>query len=306
MPSARIRIPTKVEAEILFRSDHTCSVCRTRYKDVQLHHIDGNHSNNDADNLIVVCLDCHSRVTGTRGLGKAYTVGEVQRYKRNWEASVRATRSAHRSVSSKRQKQLISQIDLIVCEILACKKDIARAGQLLDLLYELNLWRGSRQITNSIVEGLRHLALMTGLGSPRISGRVAETLWQVCWHFVGPEDVRMNKHDLALVLDCIDALGTLAEFNCMIGHGRDAAAITAEQLENFFKVGLWYGKQRIANGVIKACEEARKECYTRNKIDFRPGLISLRKSARKMRRWSIKEQPTWRKQIRRVERFLEL
>jgi len=305
VPSARKRIPANVEGEILFLADHTCSVCTTRYKDVQLHHIDGDPSNNDPANLIVVCLDCHSRVTGGHGLGKAYTVGEVRKYKRNWEARVRATRGAHKSITGQRQKQLVSQIDLIVCEILACEKNVGRASQLLDLLYELNLWRGSRQVTGSIVEGLRHLAVMTGLGSRRLSGRVAETLWKVCWHFVGPDRVSMDKNDLALVLECIDALGTLVEFNNMVGHGREAATTIAEQLENFFGVGLWYSKRKIVNAVTKAFEASRRECYTENRIDFRPGLMSLRRSVRKMRRELIKEQPGWRYQIRRLERFLE-
>jgi len=303
MPRPRVPIPPNVEDEVLFLADHTCCICTTRFKDVQIHHIDGDHSNNGLDNLAVVCLDCHSRLTGRRGLGRAYTCGEVRRYKRNWEARVRATRGAHQSITGQRQKQLVSQIDLIVCEILACEKDAVRAAQLLDVLYELNLWRGSRQITGSIVEGLGHLAIMTGLGS-RLSGKVAETLWQVCWHFVGPDRVSMDKDGLALVLKCIDALGDLAKFNCMGGHGRKAATVIAERLENFFGVGLWYAKRKIVNAVAKNCEEAARECYAQGRVDFRPGLTSLRRSVRKMRRELIKERPTWRHQIRRLERFL--
>jgi hypothetical protein len=238
MTPQRQPIPARVEAETLFLADHTCSICATRYKDVQLHHIDEDPSNNDPANLVVVCLDCHSRITGRRGLGRAYSSAEVRRYKRNWEARVRAVRRAHQSTSVRRQKRLITQIDLIVCEILACEKNVNRANELLDLLYELNLWRGSRQLTSSIVEGLDHLAIMTGVSSSRLSGKVAETLWKVCWHFIGPHEVSMDRADLAIVLKCVDALGTLAEFNCMVGHGRKAATIIAEQLENYFNVGL--------------------------------------------------------------------
>ena len=237
-------------------------------------------------------------------MGRAYTVEEVRSYKRSWEARVHASRGAYKSISAPRQKQLITQIDLIVCEILACEKNVARANELLDLLYELNLWRGSRPLTKSIVEGLHHLAIMTGVGSSRLSGKVAETLWKVCWHFVGPDRVSMNRADLALVLDCVDALGTLAEFNCMMGHGRKAATIIADQLENYFKVGVWYEERRIVDAVTKACEKALLECYARNRIDFMPGFKTLRQSARKMRQVLIKEQPEWRHQIRGFEQLL--
>jgi hypothetical protein len=305
MPLQRKPIPTSVEGKILYLADHTCSICTTRYKDVQIHHIDEDPANNDPANLIVVCLDCHSRITGRRGLGKGYTVGEVRSYKRSWEARVRVSRGAYKSISAPRQKQLITQIDLIVCEILACEKNVARADELLDLLYELNLWRGSRQLTTSIVEGLHHLAIMTGLGSSRLSGKVAETLWKVCWHFVGPDRVSMNRTDLALVLDCVDALGTLAEFNCMMGHGQKAATTIAEQLENFFNVGVWYGQRRIVRAVTNACEEALHECYAQDRIDFMPGFKSLRQSMRKMCRALLKEQPGWQQESNRLERLLQ-
>jgi len=305
MPPARIPIPARIEDELLFLADHTCSICTTRYKDVQIHHIDGDPSNNDRANLIVVCLDCHSRITGRRGLGRTYTRGELRKYKRDWEARVRAGRNAHRSVTGQRQKQLVSEIDLIVCEILACERDIGRASQLLNLLYELNLWRGNRQVTSSIVEGLGHIAVMAGLGIPRLSGKVAETIWKVCWHFVGPDKVKMGKGGLRLVLECVDALRSLAEFNCMIGHGRAASTTITKQLENFYRVGLWYESRKILNAVARAFEVARLGCYTGHRIDFKPGLTSLERSARKMRRELIREQPAWRNQIRRLERFLQ-
>lgn len=191
-----------------------------------------------------------------------------------------------------------------MCEILACEKNFTRAHELLDLLYELNLWRGNRRLTGSIIEGLGHLSLMTGLNSPRLAGKVAETLWKVCWHFVGPDKVSMSKADLVLVLECVDSLGTLAEFNCMMGRGRDAAVAIAEQLTNYFYVGLWYRKKRIVNAVVKACESGVHECFDKDRVDFAPGLRSLRSSLRRMHRALAKERPGWREQRRRLEQLL--
>jgi len=116
----------------------------------------------------------------------------------------------------------------------------------------------------------------------------------------------MGKADLALVLECVDALGTLAEFNCMMGHGRKAAHIIAEQLENYFKVGLWYRKRTIVNLVTRAFEGALRECYIQDRVDFRPGLMTLRRSVRNMRRVLDKEQPAWRHQSRQLEKLLQL
>lgn len=41
----------------------SCAVCGIEDKDVlQVHHIDLNHDNNDIDNLIFLCANCHSKV----------------------------------------------------------------------------------------------------------------------------------------------------------------------------------------------------------------------------------------------------
>ena len=156
----RVPIPVSIEERVLFDSDHTCCICRTKGKDVQIHHVDGKRDNNVAENLAVLCLDCHSRVSGSRGLGKQYKAGEVRRYKRAWEKFVEGTRRIHNPKIGYK-KELVSQIDLIVCEILASKNDIRRVRSLLQVLYELRVWRGGPEVNKKIIEGLEQDALNT-------------------------------------------------------------------------------------------------------------------------------------------------
>ncbi len=62
----RIEIPLAVAAEVLFRSNRTCCVCRVKGKAVQLHHSDENSANSLLKNLAVLCFDCHTE-TQIRG-----------------------------------------------------------------------------------------------------------------------------------------------------------------------------------------------------------------------------------------------
>lgn len=84
--STRPNIPQRRVDDLMFINRHTCCICHTPRRHVQVHHIDGNSSNNSIENFAVLCLDCHSIVTGDEGLGRRYTPGEVSNYKRNWEA----------------------------------------------------------------------------------------------------------------------------------------------------------------------------------------------------------------------------
>lgn len=301
--SRRKRVPALVADEVLFRADHTCCICRVRGKDVQIHHIDGNAANNKPANLAVVCLDCHSKVSGSRGLGKSYTPGEVRRYKRSWDLRVLDTRKIHRPRIT-HKKELISQIDLTVCEILACRRNNPRSIELLDMLFELHIWRASPAIDRAIVEGLHHLALMTSLQNSRLAAPVAEMLWEMCFHFFDPKEMPMDKRDQAQVEECIEALRTLGAFNSEFGHGRKATDAVAENAENFFELSLWYSKKRLANKVLRLYAHALDSCSPEGASEFVYGRSVLRRSLQKLQRLLIDERPSWSYQRRRIQKIL--
>ena len=92
--SSREKIPDATAVALLVANRHRCYICNVPHKHVEIHHIDGNNSNNDPTNLAVLCRDCHSRVTGDEGLGRRYSEGEVREYKRRWELECSRSRDA--------------------------------------------------------------------------------------------------------------------------------------------------------------------------------------------------------------------
>lgn len=55
---------SKAHTKIAYRTYiHECAMCGITEECVlEVHHIDENHENNDKDNLIILCSNCHSRV----------------------------------------------------------------------------------------------------------------------------------------------------------------------------------------------------------------------------------------------------
>jgi 5-methylcytosine-specific restriction endonuclease McrA len=49
---------------ILKKYNYACSKCKYQY--LEIHHIDGNHNNNNLDNLITLCRRCHREAHGNR------------------------------------------------------------------------------------------------------------------------------------------------------------------------------------------------------------------------------------------------
>ena len=84
MAKDRILIPPDTAAVVLFGSDHTCCVCRDRGRSVQIHHIDENPSNNDVQNLSVLCLLCHDDTQIKGGFGRKLDSKLVIQYRNDW------------------------------------------------------------------------------------------------------------------------------------------------------------------------------------------------------------------------------
>ena len=56
---------------IYLETDDSCAICGTKGIDVlSEHHIDSDRSNNEYDNLIVLCHNCHHKITNGKELSK--------------------------------------------------------------------------------------------------------------------------------------------------------------------------------------------------------------------------------------------
>lgn len=92
MRKERREIPEDVAAEVLFRADRTCCVCRARHKPVQLHHIDEDPANSVFENLATLCLECHNDTQLRGGFGRKLDAAQVKRYREDWHAKVAEAR----------------------------------------------------------------------------------------------------------------------------------------------------------------------------------------------------------------------
>lgn len=93
MTTIRVPIPQDMAARILFEAHLTCCVCRARGRPIQIHHLDGEHSNSlDESNLVVLCLLCHDETMVKGGVGRKLNAEVLEKYKKDWLERVRQTR----------------------------------------------------------------------------------------------------------------------------------------------------------------------------------------------------------------------
>jgi hypothetical protein len=84
MSNARTPVPDDVSAEVMFRHDWTCCVCREPGLAVQIHHIDETPANHAINNLAVLCLEHHEQTQTRGGFAKKLKATDVVRYRDDW------------------------------------------------------------------------------------------------------------------------------------------------------------------------------------------------------------------------------
>ena len=79
----RKKISVKIRSELLIANRHSCCVCSRG--NVQIHHINGDNSDNIWDNLSVLCLPHHNKATAPKDMTASLKPSEIRIYKKDWE-----------------------------------------------------------------------------------------------------------------------------------------------------------------------------------------------------------------------------
>jgi len=61
----RIPISPKIRLELIAQAENICERCYNYFENkiLEIHHIDGDPSNDDSENMMVVCANCHRELT---------------------------------------------------------------------------------------------------------------------------------------------------------------------------------------------------------------------------------------------------
>ena len=92
----RKNISQNTSADVIFKSHNSCCVCQNGKKGDHIHHIDGDPSNNDFNNLAYLCFDHHNQATITNSLSKKLSPRAITQFRDDW----------YRQVEEKKEKYI--------------------------------------------------------------------------------------------------------------------------------------------------------------------------------------------------------
>lgn len=82
MNKERIALKESLRLEILAKCNNRCCICQIPF--VITHHIDGDPSNNDSDNLAPLCPNCHGQAHSTSQLTTNLTPSRIKWLRDKW------------------------------------------------------------------------------------------------------------------------------------------------------------------------------------------------------------------------------
>lgn len=255
----RSKVPKQIEASLLFENDHTCCICRERGKDVVTHHIDADNNNNDPTNLAVLCLDCHSNVTGTRGLGRKYSSIEVRKYKRDWEFIIRKKRhliiEPYLKLEKSEARSNRFEIRRNLYELAATRKT-ERAKEILELLDVYYIFEGESGYILDI------LYLLVPLIHSPISALVAQYVLHYFGHIPGPEYTRIRKKDVRDIDKAIAVLAWMGEFSSEFEQEIPTVRAALRALYSLFEIASAYRMKRLESRIRRSLQSIKKAMLT--------------------------------------------
>ncbi|HDR0966910.1 TPA: HNH endonuclease [Pasteurella multocida] len=85
--TSRQPIPPRILNQVLIKSKYCCVICRNMNNPIIIHHIEpwSISKNHSETNLVVLCLNCHSKIHSKNEIARNITAAELVECKRKWE-----------------------------------------------------------------------------------------------------------------------------------------------------------------------------------------------------------------------------
>lgn len=129
----RVKIGEEVGADVRFAVDSRCCLCEwhgafppPRTQNGQIHHLDGDRSNSDPDNLVWLCLDHHEEAGKKGRVSRNLSPATIRRYRTLLQRTIARQRSNWMSSVPKGRSVFAEVLDALV--VLDVQKTRRRSG----------------------------------------------------------------------------------------------------------------------------------------------------------------------------------
>lgn len=269
----RKKLLKRLDRRILVINKHCCCICGKDgiYKDVLIHHVDGNNSNNRIGNLAVLCLEHASMADaglkkGKLGSGKKLTPAEVREYKKFWERKVSIENKIERRKFPLYQAKHLEilykfEIGKVKNEILSLDDNDKRLRGKFDYLFQFAVeeFLSGLKLRTFLLDAYNDIACQR-IDDNNIPKFLSESIVNLFGHLIGPGLVEMDAREKRLFVRSVSTLGTLASFAAEFNPNTNVLRSVCRTFREFSEIVARYKLRDTKNKIIKELIKIEKDC----------------------------------------------
>jgi len=254
---------------------HCCCICERDglFKEVLIHHIDGNNSNNKSENLAVLCLNHASMAdaglrTGKLGSGKKLTPAEVKEYKKRWETKVGLTSNLQKRtfpLYQKKHLQILHQYEInkIKNEILSLNDKDKRLKEKFTYFDQLVIeeWMTDLPLRKFLLKAYDELIIPGWIiEDVNKSKLLAKSISSLFSHLGDPTLIPMNKSEKKLLTKGLEALETFASFAGQFSPNISPLKNACNAILELAEIALLYNLKDVKRKILRLLNKIEKDC----------------------------------------------
>jgi hypothetical protein len=266
----RKKLPSKLDKKVLIKNRHCCCICQRDGigKEVIIHHIDGNNSNNIISNLAVLCLIHASQADaglskGKLGSGKKLKPDAVREYKRLWERKIEVERNIQKQILPITQKKQVEtlfyfEIRKTITEIIALNdadKRVKEKFKFLDQLYFEEAF-SNLNLRKILIQAYSDISVLT-IETNNLPKVLCASILNLFLHLVGPEEVPIRSEDKKLFAKSLDVLKTLGEFAAEFNN-KSVLKKVCDTIYEFGEIATWYNLKKEKREIYEILNKMKK------------------------------------------------
>jgi len=294
----REKIPKSIEEKLLIKNRHCCCICRWRGigKEINIHHIDGNNSNNDISNLSVLCLEHASMADaglreGKLGSGKKLSPKEVKEFKAIWEKIHDEEIKESKISIPKTEKRYLEmlydfEIRKSIAEIASLEEPTKQNEKIEEKFKYFNQLALEEVMSNIDIRMILLKAYsdysFRAIGNDKLCEMMAESIYSFSWHLVGPREVSILDNDKKVIFKSLEVLES---FGTYVGEYNNISSVKkiCEIIEKLGNIIIGYNLEDKMNKIINIISELKKSCNKYTSFEMIEGREKIIENDRKER-----------------------
>lgn len=246
----RTSIPAALAVQVLYEADRTCCVCRVN-RQVQIHHIDEDPSNNTNENLAVLCLLCHDETQIRGGFARKLGAGLVRMYRDSWQGAIRL--KLNPEIDESRRIFVAEVLQDVIQRCYAWRDGFCYMAAPKDQRWEGDAWTRAAELVPQTFDAVTYHQLVPMFKTGIESVKVVLDRAQLYGADVLPFDIRTLLLRARRQLDRDSQIysGFLADY--------EKYAIKYKESQDRYYAGLFQGMLDLLRDIVDRCAARQQE-----------------------------------------------